>query len=189
VTGWHLLAIKSGQMAGLSVPKETGKRVELFLDQCETAQKGSYADSPGGRANPTATATALLCRMYLGITPRNPGLRSGIDKVIKPNPPGKTSSLDYAFYASQVMHHIGQEDWKAWSMGPDGKSGVRDVLLKRQVAGGKDAGSWAAGKTGLEQAGGRLAATSLALLTLEIPSRGFSLYRRGINVDLPRSKN
>src|SRR5262249_25209869 len=43
VTGWQLMALKSGQMAGLSVKKQTFTKVTKYLDSVETSSKsGSY---------------------------------------------------------------------------------------------------------------------------------------------------
>ena len=42
VVGWQLMALKSGQMAGLSIPYECLKKAETFLNSCESQNKGGY---------------------------------------------------------------------------------------------------------------------------------------------------
>ena len=43
VTGWQLMALKSGQMAGLSVPKNTLKLADRFLDSVMADKGGSFS--------------------------------------------------------------------------------------------------------------------------------------------------
>jgi hypothetical protein len=188
VTGWQLMALKSGQMAGLSIPYECLKKAERFLDSCESQSKGGYGYVPGSGETPAMTSVALLCRMYLGINPRNPGLLAGIDRL-KATPPatGNNYNLYYEYYATQVMHHFGGEPWELWNKGPDGKSGIRDVLIKRMDTGlnpktNHQEGSWAPMPAGHVTEGGRIMATSLSLLSLEVYYRHLPLYRRDMGV-------
>jgi hypothetical protein len=184
VTGWALMALKSGQMAGLSVPAVTLRKVERFLDSVEAQSKGGYAYQSGGSDTPAMTAVGMLCRQYLGVNPRNPGLLAGVE-LLKKKPPGSTGNLYYEYYATQVMHHMGGESWSFWNEGPDRKSGIRDSLIAKQdqgVSGKKgNAGSWAPTDEWSTQ-GGRLMSTSLSLLTLEVYYRHLPLYRRDMGV-------
>jgi hypothetical protein len=186
VTGYDLTALKSAQMAGLNVPRATLQRAERFVDSCATAERGGFTYLPGGggAATPTMTAVGNLCRLYQGVNPRNPGLKAGVDLLKKT--PGRGKDLYFGYYATQVMHHMGGDDWKAWNEGPDGN---REALLKRQDKGdtpgrSHQKGSWfTAGEPQAAQ-GGRIMYTALALLTLELENRHLPLYRR----DLPRPK-
>ncbi len=75
VVGWQLMALKSGQMSGLSVPYECLKKAEQFLDAAEVknsdATKYGYGYMPGYPAKDTMTAAGLLCRMYMGVNPQS----------------------------------------------------------------------------------------------------------------------
>jgi hypothetical protein len=181
VTGWQLMAIKSGQMAGLSVPRATISKTEQYLDSCESSSKGGYGYTPGSGESITMTAVGLLCRQYLGVNPRNPGLLSGVEKL-KSTPPGK-GNLYYEYYATQVMHHMGGDSWQFWNLGPDGKSGIRDTLIAKQSHNTARQqhveGSWSAAAA---PEGGRIMATSLSLLCLEVYYRHLPLYRRDMGV-------
>ena len=66
VSGWQLMGLKSGQMAGLYVPSPTIGLVGRFLDgvQFDEGAQYGYLD-PRPRGNAT-TAVGLLMRMYLG---------------------------------------------------------------------------------------------------------------------------
>jgi hypothetical protein len=191
VTGWCLMALKSGQMAGLTVPKATLKKVEAYLDSAETSSpKGGYGYMPGTPSTVTMTAVGLLCRQYLGVNPRNPSLQAGIQTLKKlENAPGKTNNLYYEYYATQVLHHMDGEDWQYWNKGPggDGKGGIRDHLIAKQDKGGtrqSHQGTW----EGHDHVGGRLGATSLSLLSLEVYYRHLPLYRRDTGVMKPEEK-
>jgi hypothetical protein len=180
VTGWALMALKSAQMAGLSVPATTLRKVDRFLDSVEAQSKGTYEYTSGKGETPPMTAVGLLCRQYLGVNPRNPALLAGVERL-KKDPPGTTNNLYYEYYATQVMHHMGGESWAFWNQGPKGKGGIRDSLIARQDQGnGKkgNAGSWPATEDFGTKEGGRLMATSLSLLTLEVYYRHLPLYRR-----------
>jgi hypothetical protein len=177
VTGWALMALRSGQMAGLKVPKARLKLVESFLDSVESSDKGGYGYMPGSPPSETMTSVGALCRQYLGAPRRNASLMASVKKI-RQLPPAMTENIYYLYYATQVMHHMGEDDWKFWNLGPkgDGKGGIRDTLLARQDRGGvKQAqrGSFA----GNDHVGGRLGATSLCLLTLEVYYRHLPLYR------------
>jgi hypothetical protein len=186
VTGWQLMALKSGQMSGLSVPKNTLKLAERFLDSVESSEKGasqadkggSFAYLPGKPPTITMTAVGLLCRQYSGIGPKNPALQNGVKKL-RENPPSKNHNIYYLYYATQVMHHMQGDSWKFWNEGPGGKGGIRDSLILQQDKGATpqkphQVGSWPGSQ------GGRIMATSLSLLCLEVYYRHLPLYRRDI---------
>lgn len=182
VTGWQLMALKSGQMAGLSVPRATLKKVEAFLNSCETSEKGGYSYMPGMPETSTMTAVAALCRQYLGVNPRNPSLLASIARL-KKVPPGR-GGIYYEYYATQVMHHMGGEAWQYWNLGPDGtgKGGIRDTLIARQDRGEGGRPGQAGSFAGDNYVGGRLGGTSLCLLSLEVYYRHLPLYRRDLDL-------
>ncbi|MFZ9793476.1 MAG: hypothetical protein ACO3F3_14175, partial [Gemmataceae bacterium] len=138
--------------------------------------------------SPVMTAVGMLCRQYMGVNPRNPGLLKGVDilKKVHPgvNPAGY--NMYQIYYATQVMHHMGGEAWDFWNLGPESngqrKNGVRDILISKQVNANKGkfmvAGSWEPGTAGHAESGGRLMATSLSMLTMEVYYRHLPLYRR-----------
>jgi hypothetical protein len=126
------------------------------------------------------TAVGLLCRMYLGWSPKNPGLQAGVGRL-KANPPTALNNMYYYYYATQVMHHMGGESFEFWN------PKMRDLLIKGQDQ-GKDPkhpwqeGSWDPGADGFGKVGGRIMITSLSLLTLEVYYRHLPLYRRDMGV-------
>jgi hypothetical protein len=176
VTGWVLMALKTAQLAGLAVPKETLKAVSRFLD--------SVADPDGtgyGYINtipmPTTTAVGLLCREYLGVGPRDADLLKGVDRLMR-SPPGQMAqNMYYCYYATQVIHHLGGENWEIWN------PKMRDLLIDKQDKGTNSShphqkGSWSPVGDQQGGVGGRIMVTSLSLLTLEVYYRHVLLYSR-----------
>jgi hypothetical protein len=182
IGGWQLMALKSGQMAGLNVPKEILTRADRGLDAVMDQASFGYGYASSG-TGVTTTAVALLCRQYRGWGPKTPQLAEGI-KIVEANPPN-WGNVYYCYYATQVMHHMGGERWQQWNEGTDAKGnrihqGMRDLLIAKQD---KDptmhsCGSWNPAGDVHGAAGGRIMVTSLSLLTLEVYYRHVPLYGR-----------
>jgi hypothetical protein len=186
VAGWQVMAIKSGQMSGLTVPKVVLEKAKNFLNEVEGSKgKGTFQYMRGSGETPTMTAVGLLCRMYGGINPRNPALISGVSYLKSQGPPGATNNMYYLYYATQVMHHMGGDYWDFWNLGPnkDGKLGIRDSLISTQDTGGTPGHNHQIGSWETPDQGGRLMSTSLSLLCLEVYYRHLPLYRRDMGVN------
>jgi hypothetical protein len=180
---WQVMALKSGQMAGLNVPTATMANVKKFLDSVGTADGSTYGrtgrphDRPRGNPPEAASEAGLLCRMYLGWGPRNPGMVKGVAQLAKAPPAARTKDVQYYYLATQVMHHMGGQAWKDWN------AKMGDLLIATQDK-GADAGhqhqkgSWSPSEEAEGTTGGRVRTTSLALLTLEVYYRQLPLYRR-----------
>jgi len=194
VTGWVLMAIKSGQMAGLRVNSQRMKLMEKFVESCQDPKsKGSFYYMPSEPGNiTTMTSVGMLCRLYLGVRPVNAEMQAGAAKL-KQTGPGKTNDIYYLYYATQAMHHMGPTagSWKFWNEGEDGsgRNGIRNYFVARQYGGPRSPtannahqkGSFFIGTTPgtiSDNEGGRLMHTSLALLSLEVYYRHLPLYRR-----------
>jgi hypothetical protein len=174
VVGWQVMALKSGQMAGLDVPTKTLAGATRWLDSCASKDGGAYGYQSPADGPSSMTAVGLLCRQYLGWGPRNPGLQAGVRKL-QSMPPAAANTIYYTYYATQVMHHMGGEAWDFWN------PRVRDLLLSRQDRGTRvphQAGSWDPKGDLWGSAGGRIMVSSLSLLTLEVYYRHLPLYRR-----------
>jgi hypothetical protein len=77
----------------------------------------------------------------------------------------------YWYHATQVMYHVQGQHWKAWN------GRLRDLLVSSQVAKGTQAGSWTP-QDHREKPGGRLYATALRVLMLEVYYRHLPLYQQ-----------
>ncbi len=191
VGGWQLMAIKSGQMAGLNVNRETLSKANRWLDAASSPDGGGYAYRTGQPPSSRMTAVGLLCREYMGWGPRSPGLARGVQNLLKQPPSPANRDIYYYYYATQVLHHLGGDAWAFWNEGRSPKGdkagmGVRDLLIDTQDQGTDpkhphQKGSWSAAGDTIAESGGRLMSTSLALLTLEVYYRHLPLYSRDLS--------
>ncbi len=168
VVGWQLMALKSGHMAYLNVPKNTIAGCYQFLDSVAANSGATYGyTSPG--AGQATTAVGLLCRMYLGWKKDEPALQRGVEQISKWGP--SKGNMYYNYYATQVMRHHGGPLWEKWN------KTMRDSLVTAQTTGkGHDAGSWAMGTDHGARSGGRLYNTALATMILEVYYRHMPIY-------------
>jgi hypothetical protein len=167
VTGWQLMALKSGQMAYLRVPSPTVALTAKFLDsvQCDEGAEYGYMNAHPGR---TTTAIGLLCRMYTGWGRSHPGLQRGAAYLSDWGP--SDDNMYYNYYATQVMRHWGGPEWEKWN------PKMRDFLVATQAREGYEAGSWHF-SGGHGDVGGRLYNTAAAVMTLEVYYRYMPLYQ------------
>lgn len=178
VTGWFLMALKSGEMAGLAVPAAAYERLAAFLDAVFVSpEKGyGYQINPGQKHfdfRPALTAEALLCRLYLGWKPGDPRLTSGVDLLLREAP----IDFDYRrknvyawYYETQVCHHVGGRAWETWNRR------MQAELVPAQVTSGREKGSWDPANDQWGYVGGRLFMTSLCACMLEVYYRHLPLY-------------
>jgi len=166
VLGWQLMALKSGHMAYLKVPRRTIQGANKFLDLVQDANGSQYGYTvPGGA--PATTAVGLLCRMYLGWKQDAPGLVAGVDYLHKLGP---SDNMYYNYYATQVLRHFGGPYWEEWN------SKLRDRLVEAQDTKGHETGSWYFARDPWADRGGRLYSTSMATMILEVYYRHMPIY-------------
>jgi hypothetical protein len=183
VTGWQVMALKSGQMAGLEVDdvrNPTLGKATRFLNSCMAVDGSGYRYQAEMNITPPMTAVGLLCRLYLGTGPRNTGVQGGVKRLMSSPPSPGLKNLYYYYYATQVLFHVGGENWEKWN------ALMRDLLLRTQEEGKRDPkrahvkGSWSPAGDIWGSGGGRIMTTSFAILTLEVYYRYLPLYRRDL---------
>lgn len=166
VTGWQLMALKSAELAGLTVDCSVHYAAQRFLDTVASEQGALY-----GYQDPTprhsTTAIGLLCRMYAGWPREHPPLARGIAHLAEWGP--SETDLYYDYYAQQVMRHWGGSDWRRWN------EKMREYLIQTQATQGHEAGSWYFDDPH-SRVGGRLYTTALAVMILEVYYRYMPLY-------------
>jgi hypothetical protein len=173
VSGWQLIALKSGQMGYLRVPYETIERAERFLDSVQLENGARYGYLPRSHEGKelTTTSVGLLCRMYTGWPKGRPALQKGVHILAREGPSmiGSSANMYYNYYATQIMHQYGGEEWEAWN------EHMRDFLTRTQATDGHESGSWYF-DGGQARKGGRLYVTAMAIMTLEVYYRHMPLY-------------
>ncbi|MBI4586847.1 MAG: terpene cyclase/mutase family protein [Planctomycetes bacterium] len=196
VTGWMVLALKTAKNARLGLPQERFeealKGALVWLDRATSIATGKTGyESPGDEGSALKgehpepypyskelscmTAVGVLCRLFAGQSRSDPIVKRGVDILLKEPPrwvePGGRGlskiNFYYWYYGSYALFQFGGKPWKDWN------EGMQSALISTQRRGGDEDGSWDPidewGK-----AGGRVYATALGAMTLEVYYR----YRR-----------
>jgi hypothetical protein len=184
VTGWVFLAIRSAQLTGIDVLKPPLIRAGRFVDSCAVgpseAKNSQYAYTPGTPASPATpatpamTAAGLLTREYLGWKKDEPDLLAGAQYLMQNLPPESGDQLGaiyYYYYATQVLHHLEGTNFDLWNYR------MREHLIRTQQKTGHKTGSWNPEGVDYGARGGRLYATAMSLLTLQVYYRHLPMYR------------
>ena len=193
VTGWMVMALKSGKLAGLDVNQAT-------LDLVDSRWLGFAADSRNEykfRYNPNAknteqypdrevqgktptscmTSVGLLLRLYSGWDRTDERMVAGAKELLKTMPADdsiEARNTYYWYYATQVLKHVGGEYWDTWY-----KESLYPLLIRTQKKTGPMQGSWDPLNPVPDRWGyfsGRLYVTTMNLLTLEVKWRLLPLY-------------
>jgi len=190
VSGWMMMALKSGELAELNVSQQTHQRIVKWLDTAQAApdQPHLYRYNPlapntprqrhGRQVTPVMTSVGLLMRMYSGWRRDHPSMIRGADYLAETLPSLGTSERPtrdtyYWYYATQVMFHMGGDHWKAWN------DRLHPMLVDSQRTTGEAVGSWDPFEPVVDRwavHAGRLYVTTMNLLSLEVYYRHLPLF-------------
>jgi hypothetical protein len=179
VTGWFMMALKSGEMAGLSVPGASLDAISRFLDSVAVdggSRYGYRLDSPQRPptgVTPAVTAEGLLARQFLGWGRTDRRIAAGLEQVMGERFLDFENDKDvYAwYYITQVVHNVGGTAWDRWN------GRMREVVPAEQVGRGPEAGSWDPALDKWGHIGGRLFTTCFLAYMLEVYYRHLPLYQ------------
>lgn len=177
VTGWMLMGLKSAQLGYVPVPPGVWTKASKFLDSVQDDDGAAYGYQSPSRDEPTMTAIGLLCRMYGGWPRSRSSLARGVRSLGKRGP--SQSDMYFDYYATQVMHHYGGNEWQAWNVV------MREQLVKTQDRRGHESGSWYFPDKHGDQ-GGRLYNTAMAIMILEVYYRYMPIYGDRALIDTPK---
>ncbi|MDR3181379.1 MAG: hypothetical protein LBT89_00415 [Planctomycetaceae bacterium] len=170
VTGWTVLALKSSEAAGLTVPPAVYQNVSLFLDRMKRQNQYQYRTEEPELRLPM-TAEALFCRILLGAKRSDKHLTSGVPYLTETLPAFDNHyrrDAYYWFFAANVLYQYGGDSWDTWH------KTMRELLLQHQEKAGQDGGSWNPRQPVRDAWGtqyGRLYTTCFSLFILEVPYR------------------
>lgn len=177
--GWHLMSLKSAELAGVRVPPAVRQRMQSFLKLVAQGNAGGlygYRRNvvSGGRdsepVSPAMTAEALFCHQMLGIDPASAQTREAVQLLGQNLPALARKDYYYWYYGTLALYQHGGDAWQQWN------ARLRDHLLAEQIRTGSFAGSWEPTDP-WGRYGGRLYSTALATLSLEVYYRFLPLYR------------
>jgi hypothetical protein len=179
VTGWYMMALKSGEIAGLTVPAAAFENLSKFLDSVSAEGGSRYGyrlDSPlkpPTGVTPAVSAEGLLARQFLGWGRDDRRVAAGLELLLAERFLDFENDKDvYAwYYITQVAHNVGGSAWDRWN------GRMRDVLPAEQSNKGTEAGSWDPALDKWGHIGGRLFTTCFCTWMLEVYYRHLPLYQ------------
>jgi hypothetical protein len=170
VFGWQYMALRSAELAGLPVPKETFEMADKWLDKVAGGKQGGlygYA-GPGGNQG-AMIATGMFSRQLAGLPPDDPRMREGAG-FMKTHPIN-VRSVDwyYLYYGTLALYQHQGKIWEDWN------TRMKETLTTLQHKTGDQAGSWdPSGGHGSRM--GRAVVTALGTLSLEVYYRILPVY-------------
>jgi hypothetical protein len=179
VTGWFMMALMSGKMAGLTVPQESFEGITRFLDSVAVEGGSRYGylleapQRPPSKVTPAISAEGLLSRQFLGWGRDDRRIAAGLELLLAEKFLDYENGKDvYAwYYITQVAHNVGGDAWERWN------GRMREVLPANQVESGPEAGSWDPTLDEWGFHGGRLFTTCFCTYMLEVYYRHLPLYQ------------
>ncbi|MBL8851341.1 MAG: hypothetical protein JNG89_16785 [Planctomycetaceae bacterium] len=162
IFGWQLMALKSAELGGITIPKTVQDKMVRFLVSRSLGTSGGLAGyRRGERPTPSMTAEALYCKQRLGISRENPACAEAVSFLQRSLPQRTQMNFYYWYYGSLAMRQYGGDEWTQWN------DRLRDLLIQEQRQDGALAGSWDP-DAAWGRYGGRLYSTALATLCLEV---------------------
>jgi hypothetical protein len=193
VTAWMVLALKSAEEFELTVDDDAFRCSLLWLDEVTDPVTGVAGYTKRGEGSsrtkemelkfPSArteclTAAALLCRVFLGQTPKQPRIgpvmtaagQSVLKKAPVWNEADGSIDLCYWYFGTHALFQLGGHGWTHWN------ERLLDAAVKSQRQDGNFKGSWdPVDAWGNE--GGRVYATAMLVLCLQAPYRYARIFR------------
>ena len=169
--GWQVLALHSAKLGDAVVPQKTTDRMNAFLEKCTSGVGNGIASyRPNQGPSTPMTAEALMCRYFLQKKVQPNTLMAATGRISKERPTPHHVNLYYWYYGTLAMYHSGGYEWEAWN------KELKSTLLGLQIKDGPDAGSYPT--KGLWGGyGGKVYATSMATLNLEVYYRYLPIYQ------------
>ena len=181
VTGWQVMALHSARMAGIELPEKPFDLARKWLDFAGGGEHGGlYGYQSPTDISRAMVATGMFCRQLDLVPPSNPKMIESA-KLMKRYPiRDNNPDLYYIYYGTLALYQHQGSIWQEWN------NNLKRILPKIQVKTGNLAGSWNLSRSNTK-GGGRIASTTLAILSLEVYYRILPMYGfRGLG--LPEAK-
>jgi len=172
--GWQVMVLATARQAGISTGIEPAEaRARTFLQSVSSGRAGGLAAyRPGERPSVAMTAEALLCRLFLGLPVEHAAVHEALASLAAAAPDAAHPNAYTWYYATLASFHAGGPQWEAWN------ARLLAALLPLQRQGsGALAGSWDPDPVWGGH-GGRVYATALSAMTLEVYYRHAPVHER-----------
>jgi hypothetical protein len=171
--GWQVMVLATARTAGHGGLEAAEARARVFLQSVSSGAAGGLAAyRPGERPSVAMTAEALFCRLMLGLPVDHPAVAEAL-AMVSASPPQASNYNAYTwYYATLAAFHAGGPQWDRWNLALQ----AAVIPLQRRDGGVFD-GSWDPDPVWGGH-GGRVYATALAAMTLEVYYRHLPMHRR-----------
>ncbi len=165
-TGWQLMALRGAADSGAAVPKQAIQNGIAFLmrDACPS---GGFSYQPGGPPGRARTGTGIVALELMGQRNSRQAIAGGDYLLVHPLQKGEQFYFYAVYYCSQAANQLGGKYWR--HIYPQ----IRNQVIQLQ----QGSGCWIP-IDGIEQQGGKVLATSMAVLALCVPFHYLPLYQR-----------
>ncbi len=193
ITGWAIMAYKSGKYFDLQVNDEALANCAVFLDQVSdsTGRHGYQRAGEGSSRKPgrhsvafpsdqthALTAVGLFSRFFIGQNPKEQPIMKASAKLLNTLPPvwdEQAGRVDhYAwYYATYALFQMGGPEWRRWRRAIEEvvPANQHQIKAQRNLYGSWDpVGAWG-------EDGGRVYSTALLTLTMQANYRYTPLVR------------
>jgi hypothetical protein len=168
--GWQLMALKSAELAGIPIPAQSRDGAIRYLrSACSGKHGGLAAYRPREQMSRPMTAEALVCWQFLGMPREHPAGQEAGNYLLEELPGQGEANVYYWYYATLGMYQLQGPHWQQWN------DALRSTLVTSQRTTGPAAGSWDPDEL-WGSYGGRVYATALSTLCLEVYYRFLPLY-------------
>jgi len=167
VLGWQVMALHSLERGGMPIPDRTKLLARKWLDSVSRSRHRMLAGYTNASPTLRMTAEAVASRIFLGqqLTPAQ--IKEACDYVKFQTPrDSKKADYYYWYYGSLALMQTQNDAWRKWNE-------QMQATLKRLQE--RD-GSWNEKLSKYGPRGGRIYATALATLTLEVYYRYLPMY-------------
>jgi len=189
VSAAFVMAVKDAKVCGIKADyKKSFDGIRNRFKQIGQGEHGGLGVYEDGErfVKPTCTGILMLTNQFTGMKRNNPTMKESAAYLAKVGPAwyneGQVRPVEhsyYVYYATLAMFQYGGKEWKKWN------KEMKKRVLAGQVKGGCADGSWVCAngreKPGfiyrLDTAAGKVFATSMAILTLEVYYRYSPLFR------------
>ena len=181
VTGWQVMALHSARMAGLELPEKPFDLARKWLDFAGGGEHGGlYGYQSPTDISRAMVATGMFCRQLDLVPPSNPKMIESAELMKRYPIRDNNPDLYYIYYGTLALYQHQGSIWQEWN------DNLKRILPEIQVKAGNLAGSWNLSRSNTK-VGGRIASTTLAILSLEVYYRILPMYGfRGL--ELPEAK-
>ena len=170
VTGWQLMALHSARMAGLELPEKPFDLARRWLDFAGGGEHGGlYGYQSPSDISRAMVATGMFCRQLDMVPPSSPKMIESAELMKRYPIRDNNPDLYYIYYGTLALYQHQGPIWQQWN------NDLKRILPDIQIKSGSLAGSWDLSRSNTK-GGGRIASTTLAILSLEVYYRILPMY-------------